>query len=100
MGALGLLAAQSLAARKSHRVPFKYILVAMMAGVMMFVLFGLTPGTDIAAHFGGFGSGMILGGILTLIPQETLQGHKLNLAAGFGFCALVIFTWWLALASR
>jgi len=46
MGALGLLAAQTLAFRKLGKVPMKHLISGVAAGFMLFVLFGLSPGTD------------------------------------------------------
>ena len=65
---------------------------------MLFVLLGLTPGTDVLAHAGGFATGLLLGGLLTLIPGLA-QKAKTNLLCGFLFALLVIVPWWLALSS-
>ena len=54
MGALGLLSAPTLRRRGEHRrLPFKHHVLGLVAGVMLFILYGLAPGADIAAHFGG-----------------------------------------------
>src|SRR5213078_4135285 len=54
MGSLGLLAAQSLSLWKQDPAARKYLLSGIGGGLMLFILFGLTPGTDVMAHFGGF----------------------------------------------
>lgn len=97
MGALGLLAAQSLTLRKIDQVPLKYLLGGVAAGFMLFVLFGLSPGTDIVAHFGGFVTGLLLGAILTCGPAKLWENSKVNLLAGLLLVGMVISTWWLAL---
>ncbi len=63
---------------------------------MLFVLFGLAPGTDIRAHFCGFITGLFLGAALTLIPNAAEKG-RLNLMAGLLFLVLVIVPWWQAI---
>ena len=64
---------------------------------MLFVLYGLAPGTDLAAHFGGFVAGLLLGIILMHAPAGFVQSPKVNLASGFLLVAIVVVTWRLAL---
>jgi membrane associated rhomboid family serine protease len=98
MGALGLLAMPSFALwRQTARAP-KVILGGIVGGGLLFVLLGLTPGTDVMAHFGGFVCGLLLGGPLTLVP-ELAQRPKINLLSGLLFTLLVIVPWWLALKT-
>lgn len=98
MGALGLLAAQSFARSNKERPSLKYLLGGAVTGVMLFVLFGLTPGTDIAAHLGGFVSGLLLGTIiLVFLPESFPQSSKANFASITLLSALVAMTWTLAL---
>jgi len=95
MGALGLLAAQSFAWRARAPQARKLVFSGILAGVMLFVLLGLSPGTDILAHLAGFLSGLLLGGVLTLLPALA-QKATTNLLAGLLFALLVILPWWLA----
>lgn len=99
MGALGLLAAQSLATGKYHRRPLKYLLGGVAAGIMLFILFGLSPspGTDIVAHLGGFLAGLLLGTALAFAPVSVLKNSRNNLLTGLAFTILVAITWRLAL---
>ncbi len=107
MGCLGLLALQSFpVSRKlrfshAHRVPrttrLKRLALPIAGAMMLFVLVGVTPGTDILAHFGGFCSGLVLGLFLGLIPNPS-RSNRLNLAAAFVFAALTVIPWWLAFA--
>jgi hypothetical protein len=60
------------------------------------VLLGLSPGSDVVAHFGGFVSGLVLGAVLALVPSIA-QKPKTNLLSGLLFSLLVIWPWWLAL---
>jgi membrane associated rhomboid family serine protease len=96
MGALGLLTAQSFTLWRHAPQAAKSAIAALCGGVMLFVLLGLTPGTDILAHLGGFVSGLVLGLILNRGPA--ISGKALaNLLSGFLFAGLVILPWWLAL---
>jgi len=76
----------------------RYLVGGILGGVMLFVLLGLSPGTDIVAHAGGFMSGLVIGGILTLAHVRS-QMSLINMLCGFVFVLLVIVPWWLALAS-
>jgi hypothetical protein len=62
MGGLGMLAIQSLKLLRQNPINRKYVLRALMAGLMLFVLFGLSPETDVVAHFIGIMAGLLLGG--------------------------------------
>ncbi len=96
MGALGLLAAHSFALLRQNPNAIKFVLGGIGGGVMLFVLLGLSPGTDVVAHGGGFVAGLLLGALLALVPQIAPR-PLVNLVAGFLFAALVIVTWALAL---
>ncbi len=95
MGCLGLLAAHSVLLWRKTPSAGKTALRALAAGIMLFVLVGLTPGTDILAHSGGFVAGLFLGTILTFFPMLARK-PGLNLVAGVVFAGLTIVCWWLA----
>ncbi len=69
MGCLGLLAIQSFALWRQVPGTRKYLLSGILAGVMLFLLLGASPGTDLLAHGGGFLAGLLLGGILAQVPR-------------------------------
>jgi len=96
MGALGLLTVQSVSLLGKHPHPLKFALGGIVGGVMLFVLLGLSEGTDVVAHSGGFVAGLLFGAGLAGIPKLA-QRPLVNLAAGFVFTATVILTWALAL---
>ena len=98
MGALGLLAIQSVSLLKRRNAnTFRLFASGILAGVLLFVFLGVSPGTDVVAHLGGFVTGLLLGLILALAPHFN---HRplVNLTAGILFAALVILPWWWGLA--
>ncbi len=97
LGCLGLLAAQSLSLSRHHPLATKYVIGSVLGGIMLFVLFGLTPGTDIIAHLGGFVTGLLLGGILSFVPVTFLHNPKIILISGLLAALLVMISWGLAL---
>ena len=66
-----------------------------MAGLMMFVLFGFSPGKDVVAHFVGFVTGLLLGEIPLSLPRSW-RNPKIDLAAGIILCGLGMVTGGLA----
>ena len=100
MGALGLLAAQSLRSSGRKGASPKYRWGGVTAGMMLFVLYGLAPGTDVAAHFGGFAAGLLLGAGLVYLPPGFCRNARVNVIAGIILAALVIVTWGLALKTK
>jgi membrane associated rhomboid family serine protease len=94
MGGLGLLAAQSLTSLRIQRNR-KFVLRSLIAGTLLFVLFGFSPEADVVAHVGGFVSGLVLGWLLIRFPFIT-RNRKLNIFAGLLLVVLVVTTSWLA----
>ncbi|MCX8090513.1 MAG: rhomboid family intramembrane serine protease [Verrucomicrobiae bacterium] len=96
MGALGLIAIQSLGLLREHPAWKRYVGAGLAGGLMLFVLLGMTPGTDIVAHTGGFVGGVVLGAVLAPFPTLA-QRAGLNLGAGLAFGTLLGCSWALAL---
>ncbi len=65
---------------------------------MLFVLYGLSPESDVRAHAGGFVTGLIVGAGLSLL-RNTAQKGWLNIAALFLFAVLVVLPWRQALVQ-
>jgi membrane associated rhomboid family serine protease len=99
MGCLGLLATQAISTGHTNPRALKRALGGIAAGLMLFLLLGSSPGTDLVAHAGGFATGVALGSILARVPRMA-QSAAANLVAGGLFSLLVILTWWLALSGR
>jgi membrane associated rhomboid family serine protease len=97
MGGLGLVAVQSLSLWRENPRAVRYILSGILTGVMLFVLFGLDPGSNVVAHLGGFLAGGLLGGLLALLPNGVVQGIWANILAATLLSGTVLGTWRLAL---
>ena len=95
MGALGLIAVQSISLFKQHPHVWRMTFAGLAGGLMLFVLLGVSPESDVIAHLGGFVFGIMFGAILSLTPKFTTK--PINLLTAFGFAGLVILTWLLAL---
>lgn len=98
-GCLGLLAAQTVPGLALHPKAVKLALSGLAAGVMLFVWMGLSPGTDVVAHLGGFVCGLLLGTLLAFCPQ-LIRSTSANLAAGAIFSVVTVIAWWLAFMTR
>ncbi len=98
MGSLGLLAVPAFSFSRRTPQASRLIAAGLFAGVMLFVLLGLNPGTHIQAHVGGFLSGLAFGALLTALPVLSRNALS-NLAGGLLFTLLVIIPWWLALRA-
>jgi hypothetical protein len=102
MGCLGLLAPQRLVLparlRSSGLRAFhwKPLVAALSAAVMLFVLLGLSPGTDVVAHLGGFLTGLAIGSGFAVFPG---WGHKSLPGAlcGLVFVILTLWPWYRVL---
>ena len=97
LAALGLLAADAVVFQVRHHQPRRFLIGAMAGGLMLFVLIGVAPGSDVAAHLGGFLAGLMIGAPLALAPLTAIRKARWNWLAGVTFAALIITAWWLAL---
>jgi rhomboid protease GluP len=100
MACLGLLAVPSLQFWRRHpdAASRHALLAAVFGAIMLFVLFGLAPGTDVLAHSGGFVAGLLLAGFLALCP-DCAGKNVLNVLCGIVFTLLVLVPWACALRT-
>jgi|YelNatPaOPRAMG01_1025707.scaffolds.fasta_scaffold05520_9 membrane associated rhomboid family serine protease len=97
MGALGLLAAQSLAWVRFGFSARQLTVRGLSAGVLLLILLGTNPGTDVLAHVAGFVWGGLLGGLWLCMPAAWVQGRWAN-GLGVGLCVgLAVLSWVMAL---
>jgi len=96
MGALGLLIARPLIGQGLPVLQRKRLLVALSVGVMLFLLLGANPQSDMVAHAGGFAAGLWFGWLIRRnhSPERKAANNRLALIA---FILLLLVTWGLAL---
>jgi rhomboid protease GluP len=99
MAALGMLSAQTLCWTGPAQGTWSRRLVGLGAGIMLFALYAVSPGTDLAAHLGGFVMGLIFGAVLVFVPPKLLHSHGTNLVTGLIFCCGIAAVWILALTK-
>jgi len=100
MGGLGMLGPHALSVvRRDFRAGTRLVLSGVLAVIMLFSLWGLSPQSDVAAHLGGFLSGIVGGAILSLIPSRQLHASRLNVLCGLVVAFLLLWAWTLALTG-
>jgi membrane associated rhomboid family serine protease len=97
MGALGLLAVQSIVALRSDPDRKRLVIRGLLGGLLLLVLLGFDPKSDVTAHTGGFFCGILLGWPLRHLPLSLQQEPLPNRLAELAGVGLMILTWWLAL---
>jgi membrane associated rhomboid family serine protease len=97
MGALGMLTVHSIYLWRTNPKSARYILSGVGAGMLMFVLFGVNPSSDVLAHFGGFVAGLFFGALLALAPQKFVRSRWADGVGLFFFVTISALVWILAL---
>jgi len=100
MGALGVLTVHTAGAARGGRGASRHLVAAGFSGLMIFVLFGLSPDSDVVAHFGGFLCGVALGLPLAMAEPSTLRGRRVNLLCGLAFAGIALVAWVRATGFR
>ena len=67
---------------------------------MLFVLVGVSPTSDVAAHAVGFFSGLLIGLLLAGLPLTTIHRPRWNVYAGCGYGLMLTTAWVCALAAH
>ena len=99
MGALGLLAVYSARLWPTHPRAFRAMWSGAGAGLLIFLLFGMNPKTDVVAHAAGFASAAIMGIGLSWLPNSRLKRAWLDWLA-FGLMIAMIGAAWLIALRR
>lgn len=96
MGCIGLLATMPRSKQPAHAV-WRGVFGSISGAVMLFILLGLDPRSDVLAHSGGFITGIALALLLRWQPMLTRARHA-NWIAAIALAGLVVFAWWFALS--
>jgi membrane associated rhomboid family serine protease len=99
MGALGAITVQSFSFWRKARPGGRFLFRALAAGVLILVLVGFSPDSDVVAHVGGFIAGTLFGCALGWIRPARLQSGPANAGAILALAALLLAAWRLALRS-
>jgi membrane associated rhomboid family serine protease len=100
MGALGVLAAASFRDYRSGQLTGRQLARGLLGGVLLFVLLGFAPGSDVVAHFGGFVGGLGLGLGLTFVPESFLRNSWTDWLCGLILAVGIVIPWALALTAQ
>ena len=96
MGCVGLLTAQRPSQLRTSPIAYRKLVTSLCGGILLFVLLGLEPKSDVLAHAGGFVTGLLLGLALCLAPSKWRK-PLFDFAAGILFVLLVTLPWLIGL---
>jgi rhomboid protease GluP len=96
MGALGLIAVPPYRSSSPHPRAVKQWLQAGLASIMLFVLLGVDPASDVIAHLGGFVAGALLAVGMNALPETVSRDRRFQTGVWLVFLSLLAFTTWLA----
>jgi membrane associated rhomboid family serine protease len=97
LAALGVLTVSGMSEAMRHRPGWKPMLATLSAGLMLFVLTGSNPASDLVVHLGGFVYGLVVGGALELLPAPKRVTWLQPVAMTTGLFSAAL-AWLLALA--
>lgn len=98
MGALGLLTFHSANLWRRNPAASRILLRGFLAGILLFVVLGSNPNSDVIAHLGGFVAGGLLGAILSHVPIARLEHDRAVIASSWSALLLLLaLTCFLAL---
>jgi rhomboid protease GluP len=100
MGALGLLATASWQERHAPHAAPGLLARGVFGAVLLFILFGVNPSSDIIAHLGGFVGGLVFGTLFGLLPGRAGHHAPASLVTGAIAAGSLIWSWALALLHR
>ena len=99
MGALGMLGPHAVGLMRQNRSAYRLVVSGLLGVVMVFVLFGLSPESDVIAHFGGFITGIAFGASLGFIDEERIKQSRWNLVASTIILLGLLWSWGAALGQ-
>lgn len=100
MGALGLISVPGFVFGKTNPLKLRLWLKGLLGGLLLFVLLGLNPSSDVAAHVGGFVAGVGLGALLNFLPDVLRRTRTFQRGCWLLLAALVITVIGASFSSR
>jgi membrane associated rhomboid family serine protease len=99
MGTLGLVAVHSFNLLRHGWYAARFALTGFVGALMLFILFGLDPSSNVVAHAGGFAGGGLLGLFLVWVPKDRLTPSLADKLAAMALAIALFVTWALALQN-
>ncbi|MDA7511484.1 hypothetical protein N8612_07405, partial [Verrucomicrobia bacterium] len=84
---------------RQNRSAYRLVVSGLLGVVMLFVLFGMSPQSDVIAHFGGFISGIAFGAVLGFVDEEKIKHSRWNLIANVVILGGLLWSWGAALGQ-
>ncbi|MCS1407018.1 MAG: Rhomboid protease GluP [Verrucomicrobia subdivision 3 bacterium] len=100
MGGLGMLGPHAVGLVREDKRAYRVMVSSLLAVAMLFVLFGLSPDSDVIAHLGGFFTGITLGVVLGFVDEIELKTGRWNLLCSLGILGILLWAWGAALAGH
>lgn len=99
MGALGMLAVALAGDYLQSRISLAAFVRSMLGGLLLFILLGTSPRSDVLAHAGGFLSGAILGVAFGMLPRRVSTSNGFDLGCALAYLAMTGIAWACALRA-
>lgn len=96
MGGLGIVAVQIVPSAWRSPLAARIIVPSISGGVLLMVLLGFSPESDVIAHVGGFIGGLVLGVVIGFFPDAWIKNDKVNLLCVCVLIACVAVPWAIA----
>ncbi len=98
LAALGTLTMSGMTEALRRQPGWKSMFATLSAGLMLFVLTGSNPASDLVVHLGGFGFGLILGGAMERLGPRLRERDRVQTVALMLLIASIASGWLWALA--
>lgn len=97
MAALGMLAVSLAIDTRAHRISMATLLRGVLGGVLLFILLGTAPQSDVLAHTGGFLAGLVAAAGLGALPARVRTSVGFDVACAVGYLVTGLGAWFSAL---
>ena len=98
MGCIGLLAVLPKSHPTAHAGMWRGVLAGVSGAILLFLMQGMDPRSDVLGHTGGFIAGLLLACILRQLPWLN-RSRWTGRAAFLLLTVLLLSSWWMALKN-